>query len=324
MKKDELFEGVLKYFTDWVNSENSLPKAFVKEFNEKAGSIKDVSGIYYLIHKHIPADDDSFAFSNCDRIIRQNYFKKKYPDEYIFAVNKYNYRYTDKLREANQQRRLDRYKDLNGEILNYDKSNPPINIISNDTVEYGFYPRWMVEWNPNFVQFSVSAIVRTMDDKYIILKCIHGILDGKYTMIQGHCAYDMRSFIYTKDFSIENLVKYSINEIYREIEEEVGIERKFIAGPALESKYNITSPVAYIAPVYDEIANVSFYHNGLSFLLSTSLTSEDILALPNPEPEKHDICVMTAEEIHTLRNSDTCDHWLDRALEAFASVIPKY
>lgn len=192
-----------------------------------------------------------------------------------------------------------------------------------------FVARHICEYNPNYVQISVGAILETNkidfttgNKQYIFERSLKGPLKNHYTMIQGHTSYNPEydnfkylsknsknaERMYPEDaypglIKVDSpkaiLTKYCKEEVLREISEEV----KNINRVTLDEE----NPI-FINNTLN-MRQLDFYHIGLVFRgeISAIIGTE----LESNEPEKHDLVYSTLDNIKTM-TVDAKDSWLNR------------
>ena len=213
-----------------------------------------------------------------------------------------------------------------------------------------FKRRNVVEYNPWYWQLSVvvssSYTERVYPDKlefkhyYLFEKSKHGPLIGKYTMVQGHMAYnpkykmltvekmdysgynmkenfgeDLLSWRYIDESSVydnekEALIKntrlrdefhqYILDEGLRELSEEV-------SGYTIYNNPDLPPSVTnYIFSPNKDITNLGFFHIGVMVDIPINKPEEP---LTSNEPEKHDVVLIENTEMTNIDNS-LKDDWL--------------
>ena len=185
----------------------------------------------------------------------------------------------------------------------------------NEGMYFYFAPRYRVEWNAGALQFSLSCILK-LEDNVILLKSKKGFLNGKITMIQGHCSYELTSDyvgIYSNNLNNEtkkDFEAYFENQLLRELFEEVsGITKDDIQ----EIKY-----ITHIYPNYTDPSNVSYYHEGPCYMVTLKNDKSILDKIKSGEPHKHDVVIFNDAEFKAFVENDKerLDDWLREAVEA--------
>ena len=153
-----------------------------------------------------------------------------------------------------------------------------------------FLLRQYCEYNPSYVQISVAGLYKIKGTKqYIFEKSLKGPLKGKITLPQGHTGYDpMLNGIDISGYSHYEFHKYIHKETLREFTEEIS---------GYDNISDESQIVRFVYPSSD-FRTIDAYHLGIisRFIVEVS----DIKNLTSNEPNKHEVIVMTEEELRKL------------------------
>lgn len=182
-------------------------------------------------------------------------------------------------------------------------------------------PRYTSEFNPLYVQISVGLIiVNESEDKICLLKCTTGNFKDKYTMIQGHAAYD--PMVPLCDFydntgdekHVEVILDYLMDQAKKELYEETNMSAvmsTYTANadkPFIMANPKFTKNVVYIPILNDKLHEISTYHAGVAF--TVKVPDEVIDKLESGEPDNHICEVLPVSDISKIIEQDLCDEWL--------------
>ena len=153
-----------------------------------------------------------------------------------------------------------------------------------------FMLRQNCEYKPECIQISVAGLYRIKGTKqYIFEKSLKGPLKGKITLPQGHTGYDpMLNGIDISGYSHYEFHKYIHKETLREFTEEIS---------GYDNISDESQIVRFVYPSSD-FRTIDAYHLGIisRFIVEVS----DIKNLTSNEPNKHEVIVMTEEELRKL------------------------
>ena len=220
-------------------------------------------------------------------------FKEYYQNEYVLAVSKKSAMpYIEDMWFFDHFGYFDDYYKKTAAKEEYDKYN----IL--------YMPRHYVEWNPEFIHIVVAGLIRTVDDKYVLLKRKYGVFKDRYTMVQGHCSYGPATspkfmtaiFEGVPNISKDRMLDLLEMDLRRELDEEVGCWDCTI------DKENYM----YIRPTFITPKLISYYHAGFLFNVVTKMESSKFISL---EQDKNDVVIMSPDEISKLTYAQT-DGWL--------------
>ena len=215
-----------------------------------------------------------------------------------------------------------------------------------------FKRRNVVEYNPWYWQLSVVTVpfytVRPDPNELkfkhyrVFEKSKHGPLNGKYTMVQGHMAYNPKYKLFTvekmdyigygselrKNFT-DNLLSWNyisdnaLTEMEKEsLETNIRLRDEFhnyiigeglrefeeeIGGYKLASNPDLQPSVEdYIFKPHKDITNLGFFHIGVMVSIVIDTPEESLFS---KEPEKHDVVVMESKDMKNIED-ELKDDWL--------------
>lgn len=153
--------------------------------------------------------------------------------------------------------------------------------------------------------------------------------DGSITYIQGHCDFDM-SFAQVGNpypdhyYSISEIMKKVKQDIFREIQEEVTIDSEMLRTNFLHDVGNIIAGCGMkdIYPIYINSPGSMEVHLCILFDIDMSGTkfATYMDKIHTNEPLKHDVRIMTYEDLLQLARADQICPWLARSF----SQLPFY
>lgn len=153
--------------------------------------------------------------------------------------------------------------------------------------------------------------------------------DGSITYIQGHCEFDtafaqMGNPFPEHYYSINEIIKKVKQDVFREIQEEVTIDSDMLRTNFLHDVGNIISgcDMSDIYPIYIDSPGSMEVHLCMLFDIDMSGTkfSSYMHEIHTNEPLKHDVYIMTYEDLLSLARADQICPWLARSF----SQIPFY
>lgn len=150
-----------------------------------------------------------------------------------------------------------------------------------------------LEYNGDIVkQLVVGCIIYDIANKeYIVLKCKGERLKDKFTMVQGHMAFDPKA---TSRTSLKTIM---MRNLRKEISEELTLDPKDIL--SIEPLYLIQS----------NDNRISSEHMGMISLVTIDSINLDY-DIESGEPEKHDVTYLTSYDLSNLGVLDRMDTWL--------------
>lgn len=174
-------------------------------------------------------------------------------------------------------------------------------------------PRYVAEYNPNYVHLVVGTIPFTKDNKFVLMKRKYGQYAGSLTMVEGHVSYNEYSLpgFYRimmpepKELNRDGISELIRRETIREVTEEIGCH-------VVSEWYNDFNSVYYQPPMFISPNRISYFHAGFLTSVMVEETSDQIVSM---EPEKNDVVVMTPEELHKIQIAQT-DIWLYNFIKA--------
>lgn len=172
---------------------------------------------------------------------------------------------------------------------------PYHNILTSKDDKYVNVSRLIVENNEDFIQLVVGLIVKCKD-KYVLMKCEDGIMNGNTTLIQGHVNWDKGTA-----FTLYNILQM---EMIRELYEEISIDN------IIDNVHETDLELMYVTYNTWDKTRPSYYHYGFIYKLElpeTIYNGVNTINLVSKEPEKNKVIVITKEELKNIVHPDT---WL--------------
>ena len=283
--------------SDGINEQEAVKKILSHKIFEDIKSLfencKTVKDIHTTLLYNFPIE--SYEMREARRAIRDEWFDKKYKHEYVLAI--------PKVRETpykGDQEFFRIFGDFGPEYTEAVRSR------TDDAYKMGYEPRGYIELHPKYVQIITCGLIKTADDKYVILKRKYGEFKDKLTLIMGHCSYTPETYkaiknVFTDELEWMNRDLFDflmMADLKREIHEEAGIPSNCCMRMRNVSRL-------YIEPGVDP-KNIAYYHCGFIYMLQTDLIGDQI---KSGEPENNDVVIMTADELSDLKKNDT-DGWL--------------
>ncbi|MDY5646984.1 MAG: hypothetical protein SPF22_08280 [Candidatus Onthovivens sp.] len=285
-----------------------------KEFR-KISSMKE---LIMFLDKYTPLSSDvRRTIHNC---IIPKYFNKDFFNQEFCLCADYGY----------QGRFTKYYKKTHGCMKSYslDQHCARLRVddpnVSNYAFGYRFETRDYLEYNPYLAQISVGAIIETSDDKLVFLECIHGDLDGKITLVQGHSSYinpnnneflekfyydfddDNITFDQLSEFNKMNIVKECCEEIYD----------KYTKNHTIKEYIDTIEHLCYVPIMPEDNTKVSAYHMGEIFIIK--LKSSISYSAITGEPNKHNLIFRNKNDAKTILdgkvNNEKFDDWAQFAM----------
>lgn len=222
------------------------------------------------IYKFTPGTKE--FLENRDRVMKENGLYEKY-DEMILAT---------KWTPDEEIVKFDRY----GKI--YDKN-------INDLFKVIYKNRNELEYmGDGLKQMVVCGLIYDPIEKgFVLLKSIEGRLNGKYNLVQGHAAIDI------KEDSGKSVHDIMAKNMAKELSEEV----KGIIDPQI-------SPLCIIQTSDNRISSE---HLGMCYMI---IGRVDFDELASGEPHKHEAVFVPAENIYCEGYQDNMDTWCRKIIDA--------
>ena len=318
----------LKINIDQLKNQISVPYDFYTTI--KSDMVKVFEDFNKVILDYLPIHSEDY--SKIRKFLEENYYSIRYKKEYCLCIKK-DTPYPDIF-----------FKDkiVNEGIESFVLFNRKPKFLLREKVEY----------NPEYYQISCAGLLvqedkETGEMKFIILKSKKGELSGKYTLIQGHCSYDTKSgfllgmfdtykssYGYSmqdeygceydneyEKFALYNFRKYIETQLSREICEETGLfpeQFKFNISDLSKTsrnKIHLKNECFDIYPDFTNMKTVSYYHMG-QVMIAYIDPDVDINNLCNPESEKHDISILTMDELLDIykKHPNSYDAWLSKTI----------
>lgn len=173
----------------------------------------------------------------------------------------------------------------------------------NSDKNFLFMPRYEAEYNLDFKQLCVSAMVYEGTSLIFLKNSDNHRLANKITMIQGHVDY-------SKDIHTMTVMEYLERTILKEISEEIKLHN---------AKINNVTPRFIINDTKGDM--ISLEHWGVVFLVEIAPEREnECYTVTSNEPDKHDVVWTTLDEI----DMDSVDGWNKLAVNALKKNIEEH
>lgn len=165
--------------------------------------------------------------------------------------------------------------------------------------------RYDVEYSgvTSYKQVICGAIV-TCGDKIVVLKSKGGRLKSKLTMIQGHVNVDnVDAFgvVYADPCYMRSIV---LDNLEKELNEELNISKN----GETESVLDYITGKNYIGSIQTNDNKISEEHVG--FIWVVNIEEKYMEYLTSGEPEKHDVEILTIQELYDEIDKGNVDTWL--------------
>lgn len=162
--------------------------------------------------------------------------------------------------------------------------------------------RYDLEYNgAKIKQFVVAAFIMNMNEaEVLLLESITGRLKGKYTMVQGHASIDNP----TPDAHVINILKVLDENMFKEIEEEIGITQYSGLG---------IGTLDFFIQLNDN--KISEEHIGAIYKFTADFDELERLGWRSAEPEKHRLVRMPIKDLKTPEVYNRLDTWLKAVVD---------
>lgn len=185
------------------------------------------------------------------------------------------------------------------------------------TGEHGMFEvheRAFLEYNPQYLQVVTVGLIKTSDDKYILLQTKEDAdtrITGAITMPQGHAAFDPNHFT----LALQGMI---VKELQRELSEEINGTGVLQSGSLLCIDRNQELTIGSIR-CYENL--ISLEHIGVLVCVDIPYTTEylqEVWQLSTGESEKHDVIYMDRHELQS--NIAFADDWLKMVFNDYINV----
>lgn len=216
------------------------------------------------------------------------------------------------LNRFNVMQKHDLFKKYNERVLltyweNNDSEIIPLDKFLEKNTLYKISHRYDVEYigNSEYKQVICGAIV-VCGDKVVVLKSKEGRLKNKLTMIQGHVNADnieANGIVYANPYVMRSIV---LDNLDKELDEELKINK---AGKN-ESVLDYIMHKKYICSIQTNDNKISEEHVG--FIWVVNIEEKYLEYITSGEPDKHDIELLTIQELYDEIDKGNVDTWLSK------------
>lgn len=206
----------------------------------------------------------------------------------------------------------DLFKKYNERVLltyweNNDSEIIPLDRFLDKNTLYKISHRYDVEYigNSKYKQVICGAIV-VCGDKVVVLKSKEGRLKNKLTMIQGHVNADnieANGIVYANPYLMRSLV---LENLDKELDEELKINKT----GKNESVLDYIIHKNYICSIQTNDNKISEEHVG--FIWVVNIEEKYLEYITSGEPDKHDIELLTIQELYDEIDKGNVDTWLSK------------
>ena len=258
-------------------------------------NINTIYGMYENLVRNYPLNSEEY--NTTMEILREEYFRPKYGDEYVLVIPKKHI-----IPHESDYTFFDTFGSFDQKYMERIIHSDP------DAYRMTYIRRSEAELNPKYVQVICCALLKCKDNKYIILRRKYGQFKDKLTLVMGHCAYEPSTYSFInylfsqpcEYISEQKFRRLMSVDLTREIFEEVELPSDTTA------QMDISEPSLYVPPAAMDPSNIAYYHLGFVYTMKLSCSS---LKAFSGERELNDAIIGTEEALSKLKREDT-DGWL--------------